>query len=290
MSFFYFLKEAFEGFGRATLSSIVSIFTICISLFLLGIFVLITLNLSRLIDDFREKVEIEVFLDKSLDSESIQLTEGAILSIQGVQSLAFISREMAMDILSKEIGMDNLAEALGDNPLPPSFKINLKKEFRTYAQITQIAEKLALIRGVDDVVYSRDLLKLVDERVKTITWIDLILGVIIAFSAVLLVSNTIRLTIYAKRDIVKTMKLVGASNGFIRRPFLIEGIIQGLIGGGLAVGLLHASTEAVRRYLISEIEFSPYYLYSLIVFGALLGLFGSLISIRFFLKERISDM
>ncbi|KAB2880923.1 ABC transporter permease [bacterium] len=290
MSFGYIIKEGFSGLRKATLSSFVAITIICIALSLLSFFLIITSNISRVIEDIRSRVELEAFLDKSLDVEASKKIQQAIIQIDGVDSTHFISKAEAAGILKKIMGEDDIFDLVESNPLPASFKIRLRPEFRNMKSAAFVAQQLENIDGVEEVSYQKELLQVLDEKIETYHYISLGLGCIAALAAILLVSNTIKLSIYSNRDLIKTMKLVGATNAFIAGPFLMEGIIQGVMGSALAVGISYGLIRAVQRYVLSSVTVQYEIFLVVLGFGILLGFIGSFIAIRFFLKERISDM
>ncbi len=285
----YFIKEGLSGLGRATLSTAVAVITITIALGLLCIFLVITGNIGRMIEDIRSRVELEAFLDKSLNPIQIKAIGSMIQNTEGVDSLTYISKAEAAHILKEIMGADDLFDLIETNPLPASYKIKLKETHRTWEQVERVARTIERIEGVEEVQYQKQLLKTLDERIHTYRRINLIIGVLAALAAILLISNTIKLSIYAKRDVIRTMKLVGATNRFIAAPFLVEGIVQGIAGSALAVLLIYFLTEAVRKHILENIQVSvDTYLYT-IGMGIALGLTGSFLSIRFFLKENIED-
>ncbi|MBL7996128.1 ABC transporter permease [bacterium] len=290
MSFGYIIKEGFSGLRKATLSSFVAITIICIALSLLSFFLIITSNISRVIEDIRSRVELEAFLDKSLDVESSKKIQQAIIQIDGVDSTHFISKAEAAGILKRIMGEDDIFDLVESNPLPASFKIRLRTEFRNMKSAAAVAHQLENIDGIEEVSYQKELLQVLDEKIETYHYISLGLGCIAALAAILLVSNTIKLSIYSNRDLIKTMKLVGATNAFIAGPFLMEGVIQGVLGSALAVGISYALIRAVQRYVLSSVAVQYEIFLVVLGFGILLGFIGSFIAIRFFLKERISDM
>lgn len=290
MKFGYIIKEGFGGLRKATLSSFVAITIICIALSLLSFFLIITSNVDRVIEDIRSRVELEAFLDKSLDTGASDKIGQAILAIDGVDSMIFISKAEAAKILKKIMGEDDVFDLVESNPLPASFKIRLRQEFRNMKSAARIAHEVQQIDGIEDVSYQKELLQVLDEKIETYHYISLGLGCIAALAAILLVSNTIKLSIYSNRDLIKTMKLVGATNAFIAGPFLMEGIIQGILGSGLAVGISYFLIKAVQRYVLASVTMQ-YEIFLIVAgFGILLGFIGSFVAIRFFLKERISDM
>jgi cell division transport system permease protein len=287
MSLSYTVKESFSGFTRTKLSTAISIVTIGISLLLLGVFAVITINASRFIEMLRAKVELEAFLQEPISRDRIGQLSNSVLKIEGVDSLTYVSKEDAAEIFKKEFGED-IKSVLEFNPLPPSFKIYLKPEYRTLEAVEKIYNQLMAIKGIDEIIYRRELLELIDRRTKTINNITLSLGILISISAILLVSNTIRLAIYAKRRIIRTMELVGATSMFIRLPFLIEGLLQGVLGGVIASGLLYFLLEYTTRYFAADFSVylqMPQMFYAAVVgAGVALGLIGAVISIVRFMR------
>ncbi|MBX7150411.1 ABC transporter permease [bacterium] len=286
----YLIAEGFSGLRRTTLSSVVSITIICIALSLLGFFLIVTFNISNLISDIRSRVELEAFLDKSLDSENSQEIGKIIRDLDGVDSVYFISKAEAARILKSVMGEDDLFDLVETNPLPASFKIRLEESFRTLQGVEEVAQAIENIRGVEEVNYQKELLRALDERIDVYNNINLAVGALAAIAAIFLVSNTIKLSIYSKRDLIKSMKLVGATNTFIASPFLLEGILQGLIGSGLACSVAYGMVYGAKKFLLPGVTMDPLIYGILVGIGVLLGLTGSFISIRFFLKEKISDM
>jgi len=287
MSFSYTLKESISGFRRTKLSSIISILTICISLILLGVFGILSLNAARFVDAIRSKVELEVFLLEPATAEAIQALQKTIESIEGVEGVTFISKEEAAKIFKKEFGEDVLS-VLEFNPLPPSFRITLTKEYKTSAGAQSVYNRLSALSGIESVAYRKALIELIDRRTDAVNSITLGLGILISLSAIVFVSNTIRLAIYAKRRLIKTMELVGATWSFIRLPFLLEGMIQGFIGGALAAGLLFAVFDRIVPFFLQDlarfIQAESFVYVTVIVAGTVLGLVGSIISVLRFIQ------
>lgn len=290
MSIFYVIKEGLAGFNRAKLSAIGSVVTIAISLLFLGMFYVISENTSRIVEDLRSKVEMEAFLEEPSSKQKIDDVRKALLSIEGIEKIEFISKEQAAEIFKKEFGED-INAVLDFNPLPPSFKVFLKERYRTSQHAEAIQQRIKAIKGVDDVIYRKDLLEFLDRRTTTLYALGLGLGIIISISAIFLVSNTIRLTIYAKRKAIQTMKLVGASRFFIRAPFIIEGIVQGIVGGCLAAAILYYlitfATELVSHELAEFLQIDSSFYGIVILIGCVLGFLGSTISIRKFIGETV---
>ncbi len=290
MSALYVLKEAITGFRRAKLATLGSVVTITLSLLLLGIYYVVSTNTSRIVQAIRQRIDMEAFLDDPLPKGRGEEIRRLLVAIPGVDRIQFISKDEAAKIFKEEFGEDVNA-VLNFNPLPASFKIFLKDDFRTSEKAASVQNAVKAIKGVDKVVYRRELLELIDKQARVIDAIGLGLGLLIGFSAIFLVSNTIRLMIYAKRKAVETMKLVGASRAFIRAPFIIEGVLQGSLGGLIAMGIIYYALTFAANLVSPEladflrIDGSFYYL--IVIAGICLGVFGSAISIKRFIGESI---
>ncbi len=286
----YIIKESLSGFKRAPLATITSISTIAISMLLIGFFSIISINTSRIVELIRNRIEMEAFLEEPISNAKIQEIKNKILSIEGIDSIKFISKDEAARIFKEEFGED-VQNVLSFNPLPPSFKILLNNNYKNSELASKIYEKIQNISGVEEVIFRKDILEFLDRRTKSLNTLGLILGIVIGLSAILLVSNTIRLTIYAKRKIIQTMKLVGATKWFIRFPFLLEGMLQGFIGGVIASLILYFVIQIVSNYIsfdLSQLLLVDYVIYISVIFiGIILGLLGSIISVRRFIAESI---
>lgn len=290
MSLAYTVREAFSGFTRTKLASVGSILTICIALLLLGFYYLISLNASRIVQLIRGKVEIEAFCEEPLTQQRQMELQQQLLEIKGVERVQFVSKPEAAKIFKREFG-EEITDVLDFNPFPPSFKVFLKGEFRNSARTAEVVKRIKALKGIDDVIYRKDLLEFLDRRIGTAHVVGLALGIIIGLSAIFLVSNTVRLAIYAKRKIIQTMKLVGATRWFVRMPFLLEGLFQGFIGGVLAAGIMYWLLEYAAGLVSDElaefIHIQVEFYFVVVSSGMILGVFGSFISIRRFIGESV---
>lgn len=282
MSLSYTIRESVSGFTRTKLSTFVSIVTISISLLLLGIFAVITINTSRFIDTLRNNVEMEAFLQEPISREAVSEVINRVTEIPGVEQVIFVSKEEAAEIFKEQFGED-VQSVLEFNPLPPSLKIFLGPAHRTAARANEVYERLKATKGVESIIYRKALLEFIDQKASTVHNVTLGLGLLISLSAIFLVSNTIRLAIYAKRKLLRTMELVGATRGFIRLPFLLEGVIQGLMGGVVAATILYVLLEHAMRFILLEVaqfvHMEPVFYLMVVVSGMVLGLVGSVISV-----------
>jgi len=288
MSFSYTIRESFSGFTRTRLSTTISIVTISISLLFLGLFTMATIHASRFIDLLRSKVEIEAFLEEPLTPEELVALRGQVSSLEGVEHVAYVSKEDAARVFREEFG-ENILDVLEFNPLPASLKISLEERYKNSRNTDLVSRNIEKLRGIESVKYRKELLELIDTRAASVNNLTLGIGVVISLSAIFLVSNTIRLAIYAKRHLIRTMELVGATRGFIRIPFLFEGIIQGFLGGVVASVVLYALLEYGMRFVSIELDGAihrePLFYAGVLAAGIVLGMLGAIISVMRFIRR-----
>lgn len=287
MSLFFVLREGFAGLRRSRFSGFVATATVAISLILIGIFLIITVNLGKFVQFLRSRVELEVFLDDSFDEIKIQDLTAVIKQMAGVANLTFISKEMAIrefQNLFKEKQNDYF-ETLGYNPLPASFRVKLQDNYRTAAGAEVVFKALSSMEDIreEDIVYTREYLVILEKYIKFAIAIDFIVGIIVCLSALLLVSNNIRLIILSKNKIIETMKLVGATNFFIRTPLFIQGIAQGFLGGIISALFLYTLLKLVSIEIPGFISVDWRIYLLLANLGILLGFAGSFAAVRRYL-------
>lgn len=291
MSVSYIIRESLSGFKRTKLSSFVSISTITLSLVLLGTFLLLAVNAQRLVTELRARLEIEVFLEKSVKQDEIKSIGEYLGGIKGVRETRFISREEAAAIFEQEFG-ENVFEILDTNPFPPSYRVFVRPEYGVMDSLMLIIPQIKKLAAVTDVNFNEQYISALDKNARILWGLTAGIGLIVGLASIFLVSNTIRLAIYSRRFLIQTMKLVGATAAFIRTPFLIEGFLQGVIGGlisGLTIfGLLTLTDQRIFP-VFQYIVLSPSFFLTLLVTGAIFGLLGSVISVRKFISMRISE-
>jgi len=282
VSLSYTVRESLSCFTRAKLSTFISIVTITISLLFLGVFAVISVHASRFIDALRDKVELEAFLDEPMSFQEISELQQQVSSLPGVEGLTLVSKDDAAKTFQEEFG-ENILDVLEFNPLPASIKISLQSGFKTSEKAAAISAVIEQMRGIESVRYRKDLLELIDTRAASVNNLTLGLGVFVSLSAIFLVSNTIRLAIHAKRHLIRTMELVGATGAFIRVPFLLEGLIQGFLGGIVATALLYGLLEYATRFTSFEftgsVHMEPIFYAGVLAAGLFLGFVGAIISV-----------
>lgn len=240
MSAGYVIREGFAGLGRAKLAAFTSIFSLFIAVLLIGVLFRIGYNAYEISQMIRQQVEVEIFLENIGTAETNRL-ENILIQKPEVAGLSYISSDSASRVFQHEFGLGGEAIA-GLDFLPASFRMVMNEGARV-SQIDSLVQEIREYQGVDEVRFNLALLETIESRTETVLLGGGALGSFILLVAMILVFNTIRLTIYAKRDLIRAMKLVGATNAFIRRPFLLEGVLQGVIAGGAASFLIYAIFE-----------------------------------------------
>ncbi len=287
----YLTKEAFRGLTKAKLSTSTAVFTITLSLILISIFISLSLYSNRLIKAIKDKVEIEVFLADDISTEELNGLKEKIKTIGGVKNITYVSKEEALKIFENEFGKEML-EILEYNPLPASIKINLYDEYKSTERLNKIKQQIASLPKVDDIKFPEKYLEIIEKNSSLILTINLVSLVLISLSSIFLVSNTVRLVIGSRRKLIELLKLLGAKTSFIVSPFVIEGFIIGLFGVIFALIILflfniYLSSPFFKNEL--KITFISYeFIIYIVIIGLFLGVFGSLISVKRFLrKEKI---
>jgi cell division transport system permease protein len=280
---FYSLKEGITGLIRTSYSSMVAIFVISLSLILIGIFIIFYSNAKKLIEDIRNKIELEAFIDNSYDSNKIEQLRSEIARIKGILNIKYISPEEAAESFKQQFDK-NVFDILGDNPLPASFQILLEKPYRNSEQAQTVIKQLEKISGIDEVIYRKDILLFIDKYVKIFSVIMFSIAMLLALGSIFLISNTIKLIILARLQIIETMKLVGATKSFIRRPFLIEGIIQGVLGSIFAALFFFGLLKIIKIEIPNVIIIDSVLFVIIFALGIILGFIGSVFALQRFLR------
>lgn len=287
----YFIKEVYTSFKRNIWMTLASIFTVVLSLFILGFFSIVILNLNKMADTLESQVQISVYLKDDLSQEEIDETKETLSKIEGLQDIKFTTREEAMENFKERLGDQQfLLDALDDtNPLPDSFSLTVTSP----QQVKTIADTVVALDSVESASYSQDIINHLFNLTHLIRLIGVALIILLTGAAIFIISNTIRLTVFARRKEIAIMKYVGATDWFIRWPFLLEGICLGFIGGGLATIFLYIVYNQVTQEIYDAMAFFPlipqhpfidYISLAILVAGIIIGALGSTISLKRFLK------
>lgn len=272
------LKTAFIAFRRAPLLSALSVTTIAFSLFAFGLFALVALNISSALDKVEERVEIRAFIARDTDMGQVAGVASEIAKYPEVLKVDLVTRDMALERARRELG--EFKDVFESDFLPASLDIKLRPGFRTPATVKNVATRLRNYDFVDDVRFGEDWITQL-YRLRNIAGIvGLGLGVAFGTVAIIIIGATIRMAMLSRAKEISIMQLVGATDGYIRRPFLIEGALKGLAGGALALGMSWAAMQLVQRYLnFRTIFFDGRTAVIGIACGLLIGLLGSALSV-----------
>ncbi len=249
--FLFLVGEGFKNMWRFKLTTLTSVFSIFMTLYLIGLLFTIGENSQKLIIYLRSKYKIEVFFKQAVtDQQARQLTE-QIQKIPGVRSATAIVRANAAQIFKRQFGEDILT-ILDANPLPASCVVNISRTQNTAVDISPIIDTIRQIDGVDEINFQGRLINRIEKYYDLLFKAIVGAAVIVLLVTVSIISNTIKLTVYVRADLVKALKLVGASNMFIKFPFIIDGVLQGLMGAVLASAALYGTITA-GNHLIANI-------------------------------------
>ena len=287
----YFIQETLRSLRRNNWMSFASVGTVAVSLFVLGVFLLLVLNMNRLASSLESQVQISVYLADGLSESARKDIASDIEALQGIEEIRYGPKEEAKERLAKRLGDQKyLLDALGEkNPLPDSFEVVLKSP----ALVETAAAAITRMDGVEQAKYGQDVIEHLFAITRLIRIFGLALMVLLAGATLFIISNTIRLTVFARRKEIAIMKYVGATDWFIRWPFLLEGMVLGFVGGVLAAIALQSFYAAMAAKIYETLAFFPllpqypymYYVSAAILLSGMgIGALGSTISLKRFLK------
>jgi len=276
-------RDAFETFHRAPLLSALSVTTIAFSLFALGLFGLVALNIREALERLEDRVEIRAFVAEGTPPEDIAQAASDIASFPEVLRADLVTREEALKRAQAELG--EFRDLFEGAVLPASIDLRLKPGQRDPATVKRVADRVKTYSFIDDVRYGEEwIVKLY--RLRNIAGIaGLVLGFVFAAVSVIIIGATIRMAVLARAKEISIMRLVGATDSYIRRPFLVEGFAKGVMGGLLALVLTWIAQTLIDRYVIHTIYFDARVAFLGLLFGALIGLLGSAVSVWRHLRQ-----
>jgi len=291
----YIVEDALTNLRRSGWGGVASVATIAVSFVIVGIFLIITGNLGALVADWKEQFQVTVFLEDGITGDQLALLRKRVQSERAVRSMTYTSKAEALQQFKREMqGKESLLEGLGENPIPASLQIRVHEAYQTPEALKQLTAALSRLEGVEDVMYGQEWVDRLSSVIQVLRLLGLSVGLALGLASLLIVSNTIRLAVYARAEEIEVMRLVGATRLHIRLPFVLEGVIQGTLGAVLALLLLFGAYRAT----LWQIEMTPGQIFGMgvgsflapewvvlmIVVGAGVGAFGSLISVGRFLR------
>lgn len=283
-------RSALLGLRSSPGPAAVAAATIGVTLLLVGAFALLVSNMERLLVRFGQDIRVSAYLEDGLSPQATRALMAQVRAAPGVEAVELVTKEAALRRFREgTFGRPSLLDGLDENPLPASLEIGLEPERRTAEGLAVLAAAIRDLPGIDELGYGREWVEGYAQAVGLMRGLATALGAVLALATLLIVSNTIRLALYARRDEIAILRLVGASRLFVAVPFLIEGFLQGLAGGILALLLLFAFFRALLPSLEGGLELllgymTPAFLSAegallLVAAGALLGVLGSAVAL-----------
>ncbi|NCD08373.1 MAG: ABC transporter permease [Negativicutes bacterium] len=287
----YFVRETFKSIRRNQFMSLASVSTVALSLLVLGIFMVMVFNTNHIAKFLETQVQISVYMSDSASKETLTATDKTLKALPGVTSVKAITKDEALERFKERLGgQTNLLDFIGEeNPFPYSFEVHVDKPER----ISELAPKIDELEGVETAKFGQDVVENIFKLTKIMRIGGILLVLLLAMATLFIIVNTIRITVFARRREVTIMKYVGATDWFIRWPFLLEGMFLGFSGALVAAFVITQAYGAILSSVHATLAFFPllpawplllYINITLIVIGTAIGAAGSSISLRKFLK------
>ena len=287
----YVVREVVNSLWRNNWMTIASVGTVAVSLFVLGIFLILVANTNRMVDSLESKVEITVYIKDDVSKEGMEALEENIRTMQGIKSVTFVDKGRALERFRERLGDQKfLLDSLGDtNPLPNSLEVHVIRP----DMVRTAAEAIAAMPEVEAAKYGQDVVEHLFDITRLLRFFGVALMLVLAMATLFIISNAIRLTVFARRKEIAIMKYVGATDWFIRWPFLLEGIVMGCFGGIIAALTLRGTYRMIAAKIYDTLAFFPllpenpflhYVSIAILLCGMGIGALGSTLSLKRFLK------
>ena len=284
----FILAEGFKNVWRHKSSAVSSVFSIYLTLIVSGSLLIVSQNTNKLIEYLRDKYKIEVFFKDSVTEKRVEELAADFKSINGVSSITIISKKDAERIFKSQFG-DDILSILGYNPLPISCVINLKKDWPSRIDIKPIISNLRKYREVDEINHQGKLISRIENYYESFLEIMVVIVSITLIIAVFIISNTVKLTILSKKELIRSLQLIGATKSFVKGPFIIEGLVHGLLATVLSfytiIGVLNFSKYFIYDLTRFDIYYDQVFIFQVLLsLSLLVGFIGSNRAISRFLK------
>jgi cell division transport system permease protein len=289
----YFLRKALENLRLNPFLSLVTLSTIAISLLILGLFTLIYLNLQEFLRQWGDELHVTAYLEDALSADQAEALRGQIAEWQAVEEIVYISKNQALAQFRSQLReYAEVLEGLKENPLPASLELKLASDVSEKGGIESLADRLQRLDGVAEVQYGKKWVAKLRVFVDLLKLVGITVGGLLLLATIFVVSNTVKLTFYSRQEELEIMRLVGATDFFIKAPFLIEGALHGLGGALLAAGALWVLLILLFSHLHLPLRVAAmpgtlpqvHVIAGFLGLGVLLGLLGSTVSLRRFLR------
>lgn len=292
----YFVARALLNIRQNVLVNVLTIGTITLALLIVSLFLLVFVNLESTADEWSGKIQVTAYFDTEPTPQELSAIMARVKAIEGTARVGYVSKQEAMErFRSRLTGQETLLDGVPADVLPASIEIALKRTSREDAAMEAYVARLKKVPGISEVQYGEEWVRRFNAFMNFLRFVGALLGGFLLLAVLFIVSNTIKLTIYARKEEIEVMELVGATRFFIKAPFLIEGVIQGVAGATLALlilvatyfGFLHSATNFVNfSSSVSGLSFlPPVYIAGIFVSGIILGFLGSITSLKRFINN-----
>lgn len=271
------MREAFNASRRAPLLSALGVITIAFSLFAFGLFALVAVNIRQALRSVEERVEVRAFVSEGTPAEAIVAAMGDIRSFPEVAKVDYVDQEGALARARRDLG--EFSDVFEEAMLPASLDIHLRAGLRNPGNVKEVAERVRSYQFVDDVRYGEEWVEKLYQLRTLAAGTGLGLGLAFAAVSIIIIGATIRVSVLARAREIAIMRLVGATDGFVRAPFLIDGFIKGIVGGLLALLMTWVAYRAIDTRFLQLVFFDPRFVVAGILCGALIGVLGSATSV-----------
>lgn len=271
------VREALLAFRRAPMLSALSITTIAFSLFAFGLFGLVALNIRNALRTVEDRVEIRAFIADGTGAEATSAALGDIGAFPEAATVRLVTQAQALDRARLELG--EFSDVFEEGILPASIEVRLKVGFRDPATVRAVAKRIEVYDFIDDIRFGEEWVEKLHRLRNIATLAGIALGLTFAIVAIIIIGSTIRMAVMARAREIAIMRLVGATNGFIRAPFLIEGFLKGTLGGLLALVLAWVALAIINRFVVQATFFDTWMGAVGVLAGASIGLAGSALSV-----------
>jgi cell division transport system permease protein len=291
----YVIRRTLQNIGGNLFPNLTTIGIIAISMLIFSTFTLIAFNLTSFLKIWEDKIEVIAYLKKETPLKEVESLLKKARQLEGVDALKYVSPSDAMAFMEAKLGSQkNLLEGIQPGVLPPSFEIQLKKEYRNPTKIKEVVSRLKQFPQIEEIQYGQEWVETFSALVHILHVTQWILGGLLLAAMIFIISNTLQLTVSSRREEIEIMHLVGASPAFVQVPFYIEGLIQGLFGAGLAIFFLFLLHKGFFLYIPPSIQtwlagipilfLPPEAIARILLGGMVLGIFGSVVASMRFLR------
>lgn len=290
----YFFRIALENLTRNPVLNLVAAVTISLALLIMGAFLLLYVNMQNLVESSTKALMVSVYLKDGFSPPAIDRLKKDCTALPGVKSIKFISKDEALTDLKKRLGQQGgLLDGLDENPLPASFDLEIDADYRHDHKIEALIGKIKSFAGVDEIRYAWEWAEKLQGVMGLVRMGGYVLGGLLFAAIVFIIANTIKLTVLSRQEELEIMRLVGATEWFIRAPFFIEGLVQGLVGSVAAMLTLWGGFQLLLNHVhwplglaMVKLNFLPLsWSWAVVATGPVLGLLGSLMSLGRFLQK-----